>query len=406
MGNITSQRLNLHRFIGLAVCHSTTIDPRHLEHYNYTYWTGDIAALIVGGKLRCCLIAPQFPIYVSLREALRPDTSFGSGNTLPNSEAHGVYVDIAIVMPIGKSLRNFLDDFLSKNPTLSPCCLWVSGFVVPLIAELKPGPTRHADKIDGFYASLSGRLRAGMRQADLQAICLFSSWMFAIQNEIILIAGAGENFRLRRVTRDWATGILRGTPYINSFELVKLLKKEDLDDEEPNWEEIDDVNAVEDGDWTEGQEEDMYGGGPQDALERQQRLNAQRTQRRVARAARSQRYADALNTPPNKDRTAPLFSEEALNAIHKNDTGGELFESRPPDTYFEGTGATAWSGVLQLGSPLSNAYMAKIQKIIQEHEIQEERQREAVVFHKSRKYRVEPSSCRSLAEPSSCQSSI
>ncbi|KAJ7725586.1 hypothetical protein B0H14DRAFT_2410558 [Mycena olivaceomarginata] len=400
MGNITSQRLNLHRFIGLAVCHSTTIDPRHLEHYNYTYWTGDIAALIVDGKLRCCLIAPQFPIYVSPREALRPDTSFGSGNTLPNGEAHGVYVDIAIVMPIvqprhveelgafgkelkGKSLRNFLDDFLSKNPTLSPRCLWVSGFVVPLIAELKPGPTRHADKIDGFYASLSGRLRAGMRQADSQAICLFSSWMFAIQNEIILIAGAGENFRLRRVTRDWADGNSTRDTIHKLIELVKLLKKEDLDDEEPNWEEIDDVNAVEDGDWTEGQEEDMYGGGPQDALKRQQRLNAQRTQRRVACTARSQRYADALNTPPNKDRTAPLFSEEALNAIHKNDTGGELFESRPPDTYFEGTGATAWSGVLQLGSPLSNAYMAKIQKIIQEHEIQEERRREAVFFTKA-----------------------
>ncbi|KAJ7743534.1 hypothetical protein B0H14DRAFT_2637447 [Mycena olivaceomarginata] len=399
MGNITSQRLNLHRFIGLAVCHSTTIDPRHLEHYNYTYWTGDIAALIVGGKLRCCLIAPQFPIYVSPREALHPDTSFGSGNTLPNSEARGVYVDITIVMPIvqprhveelgasgaeleGKSLGNFLDDFLSKNPTLSPRCLWVSGFVVPLIAELKPGPTQHADKIEGFYASQSGRLRAGMQQADLQAICLFSSWMFAIQNEVILIAGAGESFRVRRSTRDCVTEIVQGTTFMDSFELVKL-QREDLYDEEPNWEEIDDVNTVEDGDWTEGQVEDMYGGGPQDALERQQRLNAQRTQRRVARAVQSQRYADALNTPPNKDRTAPRFSEEALNAIHKNNTGGELFESRPPDTYFEGTEATEWSGVLQLGSPLSNTYMVKIQEIIKEHEIQEEGRREAVFFTKA-----------------------
>ncbi|KAJ7798340.1 hypothetical protein B0H13DRAFT_708313 [Mycena leptocephala] len=398
MGNITSRQLDLHRFLGLAVCHCTTIDPRHLEHHNYTYWTGDFTALIVRGKLKYCLIAPQFPIYVSPKEPLDPDTSFGSGRTDADGEAQGVYVDIAIVMPIvqpryveelgaigkeldNKSLHHFLDHFLpQKLPGLSPRCLWVSGFEAPLVGELKPGPTRHADKIDSFYVDLVRLLRQGVLQAEAQGLCLFCSWRFATQEDALLLAGAGEYYRIRRVTREWAERELNGGPYTsNTLKKLKVAGKE--------WENLDssdhdDANAVEDGDWTEGRMEDMYG-NPQGARQRQQKLNDQRTQRRVERDARRHKYEAALTTPPSDDRTAPLFTDEALNVMHRNNVGSDLFESTPPEPYFSGSGTKGWSRVLQLGSALSNQYMVKIQDFIRNHEILEEDRRKNTFFSKA-----------------------
>ncbi|KAJ7775849.1 hypothetical protein B0H14DRAFT_3508352 [Mycena olivaceomarginata] len=398
MGNITSRQLDLHCFLGLTVCYSTTIDPRYLEHHSYTYWTGDIAALIVGGKLKCCLIAPQFPIYVSPKEALGPNTSFGSGRTKADGEAQGVYVDIAIVMPIiqpryveelgkfgkdldKKSLHDFLED--PQNLQLSPRCLWVSGF----------------------------------------------------EQCIILLAGAREYYRIRWVTRGWAAKKLNGEPY--SAATLKVLKRageefndgdsdseldytgsdsdlddaeseeklhnaeseEELDDDDGNWTEGDEMDvddgwtegrmdemddAVDDGDWTEAMMDEMYG-DPLDACNRQQRLNTQHTHRHLEREARRQKYVDALNTLPSQDRTAPLFSEEALNTIHLNQVGRELFQSISPEEYFKsgGTGGTTkWSNILRLGSTLSNQYMVKIQNLIHEHEILEEARRNKVFFTK------------------------
>ncbi|KAJ7829770.1 hypothetical protein B0H14DRAFT_3465444 [Mycena olivaceomarginata] len=86
---------------------------------------------------------------------------------------------------------------------------------------------------------------------------------------------------------------------------------------EGGMDEMDDT--VDDGDWMEGMMDEMYG-DPLDACDRQQKLNAQRTHRRLEREVRRQKYADALNTPPSQDRTAPLFSEEALNTINLNQT--------------------------------------------------------------------------------------
>ncbi|KAJ6613631.1 hypothetical protein B0H10DRAFT_2222131 [Mycena sp. CBHHK59/15] len=80
-------RLDLHRFLGLAISHSTTADPRRLEHYVYTYWTGDLVSVLVRGQLKHCLIAPQFPVYVSPKQPSNPDDSWGSGMTEADGEA-------------------------------------------------------------------------------------------------------------------------------------------------------------------------------------------------------------------------------------------------------------------------------------------------------------------------------
>jgi hypothetical protein len=98
MGNIAPRCLSLHRFLALTVSHSTTVDPRHLEHHIYPYWKADIAALLISGDLQYSLIALQFPVYVSPKD--RSPGPDDSGRTEADGEAEGVYVDIAIVMPI------------------------------------------------------------------------------------------------------------------------------------------------------------------------------------------------------------------------------------------------------------------------------------------------------------------
>ncbi|KAJ7283988.1 hypothetical protein C8J57DRAFT_1498974 [Mycena rebaudengoi] len=97
MGNVTSQQLELHRFLGLAVCLSTTADPRRLEHYHYTYWTAEMASLIICGHLKHCLLAPQFPLYVTPKDSsFDPDVS---ARTEADGDAEGVFVDVTLCTP-------------------------------------------------------------------------------------------------------------------------------------------------------------------------------------------------------------------------------------------------------------------------------------------------------------------
>ncbi|KAJ7023539.1 hypothetical protein C8F04DRAFT_1134201 [Mycena alexandri] len=396
MGNVTARQLELHRILGLAICHSTTIDPRRMEHYNYTYWTADVAALIVRGHLKHCLLAPQFPIYISPKEPFLADTSIGSARTMADGDAEGVYVDIAIVMPVvqpryvqqlgalseeleNKSLHSFFEDLLPEQlEELSPRCLWVSGLEAPVIVELKRGATRHAEKIDAFYHDLNLLLGRGMLQAEAQGLCLFSSWRFATQRRVVLLAGAGEYYTIRLVTRDWAADELGDDPYsAEGLKVVKGLRGDDYDDDDDD--DSDNADDDDDDDWTEGRVDEMYG-SPLNALERQKKLNAERDIRAAKRAAQREQYFAALATPPAADRTVPLFADEALDAVHP---GGDLFESRPPEHYFAPGGTEAWSGVLRLGSERSNAYMAKIQDFIREQEIREDDRRKGVFFRRA-----------------------
>ncbi|KAJ7243231.1 hypothetical protein C8J57DRAFT_1477179 [Mycena rebaudengoi] len=385
MGNISPRRLSLHRFLALTVSHSTTVDPRHLEHHIYPYWTADIGALIVSEDLQYSLIAPQFPVYVSPKDrSLGPDDS---GRTEADGEAEGVYVDIAIVMPIiqpryanelgaigqnlvGQSLSQFFDEFQPHLRGLSPRCLWVSGHEAALLGELKPGPTRHARRIASFLSNLNTLRGEAVLQVEAQAHCLFSSWRFGTQDEVLLLAGAGDYYQIRRVTRDWSIVELSGKVYTSETlkDLKAAAKKLDY--------------MQEDGDWTEGKEEDMYG-DPGSAKDRQKRLNDQRegrNKRAEKRAERTEQFTNALSATPSADRTTPLFSHQALDELHQLQAQEHLFESEHPEKYFTGVDPSDWSGVLQLGSELSNRYMTRIQGFIRTVEEREAERRKNVLF--------------------------
>ncbi|KAJ7234305.1 hypothetical protein B0H12DRAFT_162240 [Mycena haematopus] len=391
MDDINSERLQLHRFLAMTVSHSTTVDPRHLEHHIYPYWTADFAALILSGELSYSLVAPQFPVYVSPKEiSLGPNVS---NKTQADGEAEGVYVDIAIVMPVvqprysdelgtigpelvGHSLSHFFDEFEPHLRGFAPRCLWVSGHEAAVLGELKPGPTRHTRKITYFIRDLNNLLEDARLQAQAQALCLFCSWRFGTQHEVLLLAGAGEYYQICRVTRKWSAGELRGESY--SSETLKNLKAAAKEDQ---------VDLLgEDGDWTEGQEKEMYG-DPRSAQDRKNTLNRQRgerAQRAQKRAPRAEQLADVLNVSPSTDRTTPRFSHDALNDLHRITTDGDLFfESEDPEKYFSVDSEDeplAWSRVLHLGSDLSNQYMTRIQAFIRTFEEREAERRNNVFF--------------------------
>lgn len=260
MGSVPSVFLKTYRFLGQIITQSTRIDPRHLEHFVYTYWSGELSNVILSGGLTTTLLGPQFPIWVSPKESSTdedPDASFLSKVTAGDGEARGVYVDFALVIPLvqprfleeigdaahsveAKSLRDILDHILpSQMHTLSPRCFWISGFDAPVIVELKPDEPRHPKNVESYHRSLSSLLKEGSEQAEEQALCLFCSWRFGGQKEVILIAGAGRHYRLRKVTRQWAANKLHGRSY-SAATLKEMKENQDEknekygDDEEDN----------------------------------------------------------------------------------------------------------------------------------------------------------------------------
>ncbi|KAJ7644508.1 hypothetical protein FB45DRAFT_1116007 [Roridomyces roridus] len=419
MGNTFSQgqlsqidaAFQLNRFLGLAVSYSLTANPRRLEHYNYTYWTGDLVSLLFRGGLKNFLVAPQFPMYVSPKEReLDAPPSFDSSMiTEADADARGVYVDIAIVMPIlqprlgasvkedwgtlapkiaNQSMASFFTNILpTRLGSLSPRCVSVPGFIAPVVVELKRLPVRSAKNVDEYCTNLAGLLMSGKGQAEEQAICLFSSARFATQDDVFIVAGAGEYYQICWVTRRWAWKKLGGSK--SKGYIVQRLKRVKADDVT---EHVDD-----DGDWTLQKDAMMYN-DPLSVADMQIILRKERYEARSAKKEQvAEKAAAAREEGPSADRTVPLFSKTALNAVHRQKHQQELFESRTPEKYMEyaqgviriiendrddelKTIKTPWSRVLQLGSSESNQFMDMIQTHIRKIEKAEDKRREQTMF--------------------------
>ncbi|KAJ7841288.1 hypothetical protein B0H13DRAFT_2210107 [Mycena leptocephala] len=319
-----------------------------------------------------------------------PDTS---RQTAADGDAKGVYVDIAILLPIseprfpedlgelgpqvaGKSLAYFFNEILPHLiPGISPRCVRVIGFEAPVLGELKKLPPRHAMRVGSFHSSLTRLLNEATLQAEAQATCLFCSSRFGTQDEVLLLAGAGDYYQIRRVSREWSWTKLPENKQFTSDTLDGLYEAANETDYGEEAEENDDS--------TEGKEGEMYD-DPRKVKDIQKELREQRVKEQIEqrkKRAEGRARKDALGELPSTDRTVRLFSDAALNAVHRQETGGEdLFEWKAPETYFGKSRDTDWSGVLQLGSDLSNAYMEKIQDFIRTFEDREDGRRESLCF--------------------------
>ncbi|KAE9388582.1 hypothetical protein BT96DRAFT_1025387 [Gymnopus androsaceus JB14] len=405
MGNVASISFNKYRFLGEVITQSTRIDSRHLEHFTYAFWNGELANLILNGDLHSTLLGPQFPIWVSPKEErariLDPDTSWVSGASEPDGEARGVYVDFALVMPIvqprslkvlgklmkkvqGKNLRDVLADILPKEfDIVGPQCFWVSGFEAPVLVELKPGPPRHPKDAQSYLSALETILDEAEAQVEEQALCLFCSWRFATQNKVVLIAGAGWYYRIKVVTREWAVKKLDGCPYTTvRLKTMKRGQDEKNEDEVDEHEDLGEDSECE----NEEKEEELYG-DPVNAAQRQQQINEERMRRHERYNESRRKYLATVSKKPNyTDRSAPLFPAADLDRIYAT----LPFVQKAPKAFFEHGSvasffvddsiASHWSQTFVLGEEKSNEVMKQVKVFMKTMEAREDTRRSSVHF--------------------------
>nr|GAT43569.1 predicted protein [Mycena chlorophos] len=216
-------------FLGRCLSHSFVMDPRHLETYIYGFWAMALFGYASSRQTNLIrLIQSQFPIWSSQRDlATRNLLNNGgiSAATQPDGTARGVFVDLAVIIPIteprkklkkrtrglwptaglaGKSLDWFYANVVARFPALEPAFLRVIGLLAPLLIELKRGPPRHASSLSGFYLRLCQLLEAAKEQVEKQAMALYGSWRYRSQDHVFVIAASGDYFVVGRVQRSWA----------------------------------------------------------------------------------------------------------------------------------------------------------------------------------------------------------
>ncbi|KAF9260814.1 hypothetical protein L218DRAFT_560965 [Marasmius fiardii PR-910] len=200
--------------IAITFAHSYTFNPRRLEHFLYGPWSVILNKLI--SKHSSILIpVPQYPIYVSSQSL---PASNDPDKTIPDSTAVRVYVDHAVILPrLGllsqpKDLKNTVSTTLSvflesiSEPVVYDSHEWwpkviIDAVEVPIMVEVKCPPTHSPKKISQFYTQLETLMRLAMKQAMEQALCLFSCFTYSNQQQVILIAGAGNWWSCHLITR-------------------------------------------------------------------------------------------------------------------------------------------------------------------------------------------------------------
>ena len=186
-----------------------------------------LQGLIVGQE-DVFFICPQFPIYVSPQDAnLDPD------NTMPDSRARGVYVDTVLLLPRCTHVRNTtgsISDAFHKAYQDGQLDLFskleVTSLEVPILEERKRCPTRHPKDLEEYFQSIFLALNEAQKQVSTQAKILFSSLRFLDQDTVILLATAGEYYRLAVLQRDH--DVLLDMP--TSFHIDQLIKAQDAPD--------------------------------------------------------------------------------------------------------------------------------------------------------------------------------
>jgi len=216
--------------LSLAVISSMMFNPRRLEAIGYSLSVLFLQVLIAGHE-DVFFICPQFPIYVSSL-----DTNLDPDNTMPDSQARGVYVDTALLLARCTRVRNAtgsISDAFRKAYENRDFDLFskldITSLEIPVLEERKRGPTRHPKDLEEYYQSIFSALDAAQTQVSTQAALLFSSPRFSDQDLVILLATTGEYYRLAVLRRDH-TALLLVPSGFHIDELIEAHNTPDLGD--------------------------------------------------------------------------------------------------------------------------------------------------------------------------------
>jgi hypothetical protein len=248
---------------------------------------------------------------------------------------------------------------------------------VPILEERKRGPTRHPKDLEEYCLSISGPLDEAKSQVTTQAGILFSSPRFLDQNIVILLATAGEYYRIAVLKRDHDALLTAPSPYDIDV-LVKAHINPDLGDDSEDF-----CGLLAEGSTLEEEKRRLEKTRGQQEIERQKRARDARAEARAARekalsrliAGRRERSLFVLNAGP------PPYPDGMLEEYYK--FIGDPDHQRYP-TFFEPEpipGETisslaqlnprskrviVFTGVIRLGSSVSDKFIEMIKAHITE----------------------------------------
>jgi hypothetical protein len=187
--------------------------------------------VLIAGYEDVFFICPQFPIYVSPKDSnLDPD------RTMPDSEARGVYVDTALLLARCTRVRTGTSDsiaatFANRHRDRAFNLFGkidVTSLEVPILEERKRAPTRHPKDIEEHIDTIHSALESAQKQVLGQARILFSSRRFADQKLVILLATAGQYYRIAVLRRDHS--VFGSAP--SDFDVLDVLEAQEKDSED------------------------------------------------------------------------------------------------------------------------------------------------------------------------------
>ncbi|KAI5835227.1 hypothetical protein K523DRAFT_411721 [Schizophyllum commune Tattone D] len=385
---ITSQSLHWTRasLVALIINHSGVYNRRRLEYIIYGLWNSplhDISFRLSSQFPMPFVVIPQYGIFRNPQDAINPgarlldprllntyaneDAADMSAQTQADDAARGVAVDFAIAFPCHMALRQGtgpIDRLFNMITTV----LWryrafqLLYLLIPVLVELKRGPTRHpADALE-FVTDLHNLISEAKTQGRYQAHCLFSNVRYGHQKTVIHIAGSAEFWCWREYKRE---EFAREQAMFSFQDYTAFMEWAQAADDTVNAgttpDELDD--AIED--------ELVEPGQALETLEARMAAIAARDQRAVRRSANRDIRLQASQQLPNYDPDELIFPDETLDAAAYfiNIDASHYLVSHPftqaMDNLVERT--DGYSGIMRLGTPVSNKHLEMImQKVASE----------------------------------------
>jgi hypothetical protein len=358
--------------LSMAVLSSMRFNPRRLEAFGYSLGVLFFQVLIAGYE-DVFFICPQFPIYVSPKDSnLDPD------KTMPDPKARGVYVDTALVLARCTSVRTGTRDsiaatFANRHRDRDFSEIDVTSMEVPILEERKRAPTRHPKDLEDCFSSLDTALDRAQRQVLSQARILFSSRRFAEQELVILLATAGQYYRIAVLRRDH--GVFGKVP--NEFDVENVLDAQEKDCDDLG-EDSDDYLSELILSSTIVQEREQI---PE--MFRQQEEKRQSATSDALNNAQNEALPDHERQRPSSDQTAPpVFKDGLIESFYKlsrlstdeyhrypqffepksraNETIDSFARIRDPHDRTK----VVFTGVIRVGSPVSDRFVQMIRQYL------------------------------------------
>jgi hypothetical protein len=385
----------LSSLIARSLCMSSWFNPRHLEHFEYIHYLSDAQACTAGSP--DLHVTAQFPIWRSPKDKqldhgdVDVDASFA---TTADVAAKGVYTDLATILihvaPHPEAnlemadLMASLSSLLTAHGYVDPRIFSVVQVEAITLYEIKRGPWRHPTSVESFLRRLEILMTSAQSQSQTQGLFLFCSIRFAQQDEVLLVAGAGDYWSLSHMTRSQAQAIKSKYTSEQLIEQGLALSEDtstiDLEEEEIGtddvFEEVGDdlAEPVEVKSLLKEQWVKQKLASEKKEAELRKRQNEARDARFLARSDKKEVTATAeifsKKTSPSSNRWEPPFPDATVDEYAMLKRNHKVFEEVSPEVYLKAQSTQAaaqpnalkWTGYLHLGSLLSDQYLRYIAK--------------------------------------------